>query len=156
MPGREGGKGRGRGSRLKQGGSPRRPNKAPPKTSTLPKTKRRPQKSTEAWPSVSLRPPPTSLPLLPPQGVLRTYRHFLALDLAPPHGAHSHSNSSPLGALSEQLSSPEPPWWLAPACGTDAFLAAAPVWGAMLDALPLCLTVAAMAEEHEAQVPEGI
>ena len=81
----------------------------------------------------------TLVPLM--QGVLRTYRHFLALEIAPSasdKGAASSAGYGQRTVLIGQLGGVETPAWMGPATPPEAFVRGAlPQWGPLLDAPPL-------------------
>ena len=95
----------------------------------------------------------TLVPLL--QGVLRTYRHFLAMELAPPTPSDGSASArvaesavdgsvragyGQLTVLAGQLGGVEPPAWMAASTPPRQFIEqATPQWGPLLDSPPLAL-----------------
>ncbi|KAL1521639.1 hypothetical protein AB1Y20_021296 [Prymnesium parvum] len=86
------------------------------------------------WPSLA----ETLVPQL--QGVLRTYRHFLARSLAPPTDAAGYGR---LVIAISSLEGAELPLWLKPECWTGV-----PQWAPLLDTPPLALATLTLREQQ--------
>ena len=100
------------------------------------------------------------VPLL--QGVLRTYRHFLAVELAPPPpgsaAAAAAADADPfalaagggsrqygqLTVVAAQLGADDLPFWLSGACAPRRFLASLSQWGPLLETPPLAAALGAL------------
>ena len=91
------------------------------------------------WPSVV----ETLVPLL--QGVLRTYRHFLAHYLAPPPEAADYGQ---LTVIVGSLGGAELPFWLSNGCDPYRFMISLAQWAPILDTPPIAAAVLALREQQ--------
>ena len=89
------------------------------------------------------------VPLL--QGVLRTYRHFLALEAAPPATeVDTNTQYGQLTVLAAQLGGVEAPFWVSKDCGPRSFSAHLSGWGPLLDTPPLRVALHGVRAQHAA------